>query len=270
MTTKLSFKHCLVLVLIMICFICFSRASICFAANDLDGLGGNSQTTNSNQNYSSKNNNSEDNAVSDYLKGRTPVTPENMKSANQLAGPIASAIGTATGFILIIVSSLIFFITALDLLYIGVPPLRNILNPVGAAPQGGAPMGGMGMMGGMGASPQPQTQVRKWVSDEAIAAVALANPQAGGSPMGGSPFGGGGMGMGMGMGMPGAGATAPSQSTKSVVFTYLKKRMFFIIVFTVCSIVLMSSVLTDCGINLSKLLLKVLMRLNGSMANVNI
>lgn len=251
MTTKLSFKHCLVLVLIMICFICFSRASICFAANDLDGLGGNSQTTNSNQNYSSKNNNSEDNAVSDYLKGRTPVTQENMKSANQLAGPIASAIGTATGFILIIVSSLIFFITALDLLYIGVPPLRNILNPVGAAPQGGA------LIGGMEASPQPQTQARKWVSDEAIAAVALANPQASSSPIGGSPF-------------VGAGAPAPSQSTKSVVFTYLKKRMFFIIVFTVCSIVLMSSVLTDCGINLSKLLLKVLMRLNGSMANVNI
>ena len=78
----------------------------------------------------------------------------------------------------------------------------------------------------------------------------------------GSPMGGMGMGAPMGGGQP-----AP---TKSVILMYLKKRAFFLIIFAVASIVLMSSIFTDCGINLAALLTKIMNRLNGSISNVQV
>ena len=260
----------LAFILTTIFFVCFISVIPCFAQNDLDNLGGKGHTTSQNQSSSEDNN-----AISDYLTGRSPVTSDNMEQANQLAGPIASAIGTLTGVIMIIVSAAIFFITACDLMYIGIPFLRTTLNPnYGMQAQGGAPMGGMGMMGGMrgmgGMQPQQATSGRRvWVSDEAIAAVNLANPA---PQQGGSPMMGGGMGMGMGM-MGGMGAMQQPQqtmSTKSVIFTYLKKRMFFIIIFTICSVILMSSLLTDCGINLASLLSKIISKFNGTISNVSV
>ena len=255
----------LLLVFCMMSIIAFASPVIIHAEGGLTGDGlGDSSTTEEGGNSGN------DDSISDYLKGYTPVTDENMQKASKLAGPIASAIGTCSGFIIIVVSAGIFLVTALDLCYIGLPFTRNMLAPQAAG--GGAPMGGMGMggmMGGMMGGAGAQAQPRKWVSDEAIQAVAMASPQ--GGAMGGSPMMGGGMGMGMGaMGGMMGGAGAQPQATKSVILTYLKKRSFFIIVFTVCTILLMSSIFTDCGINLAELLYKVLDKFNGEISNVNV
>lgn len=252
-----------VLVLGMMCIILYASQSQAYA-NSLDDLSNGSSTSNGNSTTQSSSNNSSD-SISDYLKTYNPVTNENMSSASAFANPLVSFIGTVTGFIIMLVSAGIFLITALDLVYIGIPPLRNKLNPQGAM-QGA---GGMGMGMGMGGS-QPQAQARKWVSDEAVACIALAQgqgTQSGGMGMGG--MGMGGMGMG-GMGMGGMGANQQAQPTKSVIVEYLKKRAFFLIIFTVASILLMSSLFTGCGINLAKLISKIVEKFSNHITEVNV
>lgn len=281
------------LVLSMICIVAFASPLAIFAGN-LDDLSSGSTTQNNpNNGYDSSQSNQEDGAIADYLHGYTPVTQDNMQKAGSMASPIVSALGTLSGFIVMITSAGIFVVTALDLCYIGLPFTRSILNPqmAGGAQGGGMPMGGMGMgmrggmMGGMGAmgggaqGVMPEQGLRrKWVSDEAVACVNLANmqnQQGAGSPMGGmggmGGMGMGGMGMG-GMGGMGAMGGAPAQPahTKSIILEYLKKRMFFIIVFTIATVILMSSLLTDCGLNLAELFSKVMSKFNGQIANVNI
>lgn len=254
-----SFISRLTLIFTLVCSItCFSPISA--SAGSLDDL---SSGDVSNDTYTGL---TEDSALTDYLRGYTPITDENMQKASTLSSPIVSALGTASGFIIMCVSGGIFFITALDLVYIGIPPLRSFLNP--SMQSGGAsPMGGMGMgMGGygMGGSPQGgqgQSAKRRWVSDEAVACVNMA--QSGGQQ--------GGMGMGMGMNsMMGGMQQQQSQPTKSVIFEYLKKRSFFIIIFTVATVLLMSSLFTDCGLNLAELLDKIIQRLNGTVSSVQI
>lgn len=266
---KSRFKGIL-LVLCMICVMAFASPVCIYAASDLDGLSSGS-TTNDSVSHGSSDNTS----ISDYLKSYNPVTDENMEKAGTMASPIVTALGTLSGFIIMLVSAGIFVITALDLAYIGIPFFRPSLNPnYVAGAQGGSPMGGMGMgmrggmgMGGMGGA-QPATSGRRcWVSDEAIACVQSASQgQAQGSPMGG------GMGMmGGGMGMMGGGmGQAQPAPTKSVIFEYLKKRTFFIIIFAVATVLLMSSIFTDCGLNIAQLGIKIMHKLNGSISNINI
>jgi hypothetical protein len=259
----------LMLVLSMICFIAFT-SPIAIQATGLDGLGSQTQSGSTESNGSSSG--SDDSAMSDYLSGYNAVSSDNMSAASTLATPIANAIGTITGFIMIIVSAGIFLITALDLAYIGLPFLRPMLNPQAGAGAGGG-MGAMGggfggsPMGGMGGGAQPQG--RKWISDEAEACVAQAGgggAQGGGMMPGGGGFGGGGFGSPMG----GMGGGAQPQPTKSVILMYLKKRAFFLIIFAVASIVLMSSIFTDCGINLAALLTKIMNKFNNTLGNVNV
>lgn len=271
---KTLFKK-LALVLSVMCIIAFA-SPICLYATSLDDL----SQTNGSSNDSSPS--SEDgNAVSDYLQGYTPITDENMEQASQLAGPVATAIGTITGFIIIVVSAGIFLVTALDLVYIGIPFTRSFLNPnYGAAAQGGGmpPMGGMGMgMGGMGMrgmgmgmaggmqqGSQPMHN-KCFVSDEAVACVNMVMAQQ--APQGGMM--GGGMSPMGGM-MGGMQAQQAPVHTKSVILQYLKKRSVFLVIFAVCTVILMSSIFTDCGINLAALLNKVLTKLNGAIGNVNV
>ena len=241
-------------------------------AGSLDSLSGND--TDDSQTYNNEDDNT-NSVMSDYLKNYEPVTGDNMQHANTLAGPIANALGTLTGFIMIVTSAGIFVVTALDLAYIGLPFTREFLAPgvpgdnaggsgMGMGGMGGMPMGGFGMRGGMGmrgmAGGSSQGQ-RVWISEEAIQSVrqAQGNPQ---------QMGGAGMMMG-GMGMQ---AQQQQQATggKSAIFTYLKKRSVFIVLFAVCSIVLLSSALTDCGINLAALLMKILNKFNGSIQDVKI
>ena len=120
-------------------------------ASDLDSLGNTSTTSSSNQGDS--NSGGGNDSVTDYLKGYTPVTDQNMSDAKQYASPITNILGTATGFIVMVVSAAIFVVTALDLCYIGLPFTRNFLNP--QAQGGGSPMGGMSPMGGTGGAQPP-------------------------------------------------------------------------------------------------------------------
>lgn len=267
---KSGFKGML-LVLCMMCVMAFA-SPVCIYATDLDGLSSGSSTNSSTSHGSSDNT-----SLSDYLRGYNPVTQDNMDKAGKMASPIVNALGTLSGFIIMLVSAGIFVVTALDLAYIGIPFLRTTLNPnYCAGAQGGSPMGGMGMgmgmrggmgMGGMGmGGAQPAAPGRKcWVSDEAVVCVQMASQ---GQAQGGSPMGGGMGMMGGGMGM--GGAQAQPMPTKSVILEYLKKRTFFLIIFAVATVLLMSSILTDCGLNLAELGISVINKLNGFIQNINV
>lgn len=253
----------------LICIMLFMSVTSVFAT-DLDNLGGGSSEPATTE---SSGQSGEGTGLMDYMSDYNPLTDENMQEANKLAGPLATVIGNITGVILVIVSALIFLITAIDLVYIAVPFSRKFLNPnLGTGQQasgGGMAMGGgygmrggygMGAMGGMGAGAQAAPSGiggHCWVSDEAIAAVNLAGGNQQAQP---------GMGaMGMGNPMAGMAQQGPqAQPTKSVIVTYLKKRMVFVVVFVICTIVLFSSVLTDCGINLAQLLMNLLEKFNAS------
>ena len=203
---RLNYVRKISLMLLALMF-CLLFAPIIASASDLDSLGGGSNTTQ---------NSNTDTAMSDYLKNYEPVTGENMQKAGTLASPIANALGTLTGFIMIITSAGIFVVTALDLMYIGIPFTREYLAPgvKGDSASGGAMGGGMGMQ----MQQQQQSQ-------------------------------GGG---------------------KSAITTYLIKRSFFLVVFAICSVVLLSSIFTDCGINLAALIMKVMNTFNGNIQNVQI
>ncbi len=230
------------------------------------------------------------NAIADYMRGYTPVTEENMQFATETMSPLVKVIGNITGCIMVFTVAAIFLVTALDLCYIGVPFTRAFLNPqyasgvqAGGMPMGGmgmgmrgyGGMGGMGMMGGNGAQQNmPEAGLRrKWVSDEAVAIVAqyAAQPIGQNSAMGmGSPMGGmmGGM-MGGGM-MGGMNQPVPPAPTKIVIFEYFKRRVIFLVIFAVASTLLLSSVFTDCGLNIAELGVKLMNKLNGKITEVNI
>lgn len=269
------------------CLFMTLSSTLAFATDDsdLDGLTSDqnvqsqestSQSQDTGDNYNS--------GLTNYLKDYTPVTDENIQSASTIASPIVNVIGNVIGFLTLVTAALIMLVTALDLLYIGVPFTRPHLNPnyAMAGGQGGlgmSPMGGMGgyggyggmrggMMGGMGAmggGAQDATPKHCWVSDEAVACTAhLAGQQGGMSPMGGM----GAMG-GMGM-MGGMQPQQQQMTTKSCIIMYFKKRVIFIVIFTVALIMLTSSVFTDCGINLAQLLFKIMTRVNSALGNVSI
>lgn len=260
----------------ILCVVCLMFGSTAIFATDIEQANKQLQQTYDNSvNSSSATSTTEQSSsvpdygqgsVSDYLKGYTPVTKGNMNKASSLASPIVNFIGMLIGLVCVITTAGVGLITALDLLYIAIPPVRGFLyegaqqgGMAGGMPGGmGMGMGmhrGMGMgMGGMGGM-QPQGGMHKirWVSDEVVATVAMCQPQGQG----------GGMGMmAGGMGMQGA---QQNMSTKSTISVYLKKRIFFLVLFAVASIVLLSTVFTDCGINVAALVMKVMAKVNGSI-----
>lgn len=226
-------------------------------ATDLDKLNDGQNTTEQSQQSDGHND-----SVTDYMRNYKPVTDENMQNATQYASPITNAIGTFVGFVVMCVSAGIFAVTALDLAYIGLPVTRSFLNPQQAQQQGGG-MSGMGSMGGAQQQTQEYGLHRKWVSDEAVACVAQANPQ---QQQGG--FGGGFGGSGFSA-MGGAQQQQPQQ-TKSVISMYLKKRIVFLVVFAIATVLLTSSIFTDCGINLAQLMFKIMDKVNGTIAGVQV
>lgn len=204
--------------------------------------------------------------VSGYLKDYSPVTNENMENASSIASPIVNFIGNLVGFIFIVTSAGIFAVTALDLVYIGIPFVRPFLSPAQGQSSGGM-SGGMGMGGGFGGQGlgggfggqglgggAQQSQGKQWVSDEVLAVMAGGGAQQQGS-MSGGMGGFGGMG----------GAQQQPASTKSRILEYFKKRLFFLILFAVASIMLTSSIFTDCGINLAELLFKIMDKVNSAI-----
>lgn len=253
------FKHSIPLLLL--CMMLFGTTIFC---TDLDSIqqGQNQTTQGETVNGQTGTGDEAFDSISDYMKGYNAVTKEDMAKADSMVSPIASLIGTAIGVINLLTVALMFLTTSLDLLYIAVPFTRNILCPGGGMQQAGG-YGGMGMRGGMGmgmAGGQQGGTGHKWVSDEAVNALAMAQPQGGGMA--------GGMGMGMagGMGMQGN----QQAGGKSAILTYLKKRTVFLIVFAIATTILMSSLLLDCGINLAQLLYKIGEMLNSGISGVQI
>lgn len=210
-------------------------------SNALDGLGGSGtqQNTATNKQQTTANT-PQDNANKDSagavgdLFQNAGVDKESVNQANTFLEPLARGINIVVSFLLGFTSVAIFLITASDLLYIGFPPVRNMLNPQS---QGG---GGMGGYGGGG---QQSTGIR-WVSDEAMACV-----------------GGGDSGGGMGGPMGGQ----QQQGGKSVIMSYLKKRTVFLIMFAICVILFTSTVFTDLGLKLGMLLLEWITGASGSI-----
>lgn len=214
------------------------------ATNDMDGLtGGN---TAQEQQVDQGSNSRDAGALGDALQNYNPITDDNMSQAQALANPITNIIGNIIGAIVLLTAAGIFLITALDLAYIAMPFTRPLL-----------------------------TSKHQLVSDEALAAVggASGGQQAGGmgSPMG-SPMGGmGGMGSPMGSPMGGGmGAGQQKQSTKSVITTYFKKRVVFMVIFAVATVILTSSILTGVGINLAALLTEIINKLNSIINGVKV
>ena len=213
------------------------------ATNDMDGLtGGN---TAQEQQVDQGSNSRDAGALGDALQNYNPITDDNMNQAQALANPITNIIGNIIGAIVLLTASGIFLITALDLAYIAMPFTRPLL-----------------------------TSKHQLVSDEAIAAVGgtSGGQQAGGmgSPMG-SPMGGmGGMGSPMGSPMGGGMGGQQKQSTKSVITTYFKKRVVFMVIFAVATVILTSSILTGVGINLAALLTEIINKLNSIINGVKV
>lgn len=213
------------------------------ATNDMDGLtGGN---TAQEQQVDQGSNSRDAGALGDALQNYNPITDDNMSQAQALANPITNIIGNIIGAIVLLTAAGIFLITALDLAYIAMPFTRPLL-----------------------------TSKHQLVSDEALAAVggASGGQQAGGmgSPMGGMGSPMGGMGSPMGSPMGGGMGGQQKQSTKSVITTYFKKRVVFMVIFAVATVILTSSILTGVGINLAALLTEIINKLNSIINGVKV
>lgn len=186
--------------------------------------------------------------ISDFLKGNKPLKDGQLNEASESLSPVTNIIGNVIGGVIVLVSSGIFLITVLDLAYIAIPPFRGLLY-------------------GQGADGKP----KQWISDEALACSALnggttpsqssgmngMNGMNGMSGMSGTSMGGFG---GMQQQSP-----AQPQGTKSVIFTYLKKRVFFLILFGLCAVVLTSSILIGTGVNVAEWFMKMVGVLNESI-----
>ena len=257
-----------------------------YAASLEDNIGGNATETTAPPNNSDSNGGNssgemlngiqsqtvspEDKGVSDWLKNQKSMDPKHLEKASETMNPIVNLLGYVAGGIIVLTVAGVVVITALDLMYIAIPPIRNVLYKGGAAGAGGMMgAGGMGMhgrFGMMGGGAQGGQQTRQWVSDEAVACAALlgGGAQAQGAMGGGMGMMGGYGGMG---GMQAMGANQQqAQSTKSVIGMYFKKRLFFLILLALCIIVLTSSALMNCGVNLAQWILKIINMLNGKMS----
>ena len=183
-----------------------------------------------------------------------------MKTAQKFASPVVNACGNLAGTVILCVGGGIFVITALDMAYLCLPFTRNWLYTGGEQSSGMGSgmgmsggyggMGGMGMSGGM--SGGQQQKVRQLISDDAIASLQEA---------GGSQQQSGGMGMSMSMGMQGSQQT-PS---KQVLLVYFKKRVLFLVLIGLCSVLLFSSVFIGCGINIAQLIFKLIGAFNNTI-----
>ena len=176
----------------------------------------------------------DDQAFGNWIKNNRGMTSDQLQKASDTLAPLTNVIGYVVGGAVVVVFSGIFLITALDLVYLAIPPLRPFLYK-GGNDGTGAPLG----------MNQQNAGARQWISDEAVACAALL----GGSSQGpmNSPMPGGMVGMPGGpMNQPGA-----AQAPKVVIGTYFKKRIVFMVILVICAIILTSSALLGTGVNLA-------------------
>jgi hypothetical protein len=282
MKAKSSARAILLVMAIMVVSLVFTAVSVptievAYAEGSLeDNVGGsNSESSDSSDDLFSgikdQEIDPEDKGVSDWLKDQRGVNSKQLESASQTMSPITNIIGYITGGIIILTVVGVVAITALDLLYIAVPPTRNFLYKAGTDGTGGFTggfgAGGYGRMGGMsmgaGGAAQGSNKPTQWVSDEAVACAAMLGGSAQTAQGGMMP----GMGMGYGaMGAMGAQQQQGQMKTKSVIAMYFKKRLFFLILLAVCIIVLTSSAIMNCGVNLAEWFIKIVNMFNDKMS----
>lgn len=213
-----------------------------------------------------------DKEFADFFKDQRGPTGEQMEKASKTLSPVLNLLGYISGGVVVFTTAAIFCITALDLCYLAIPPVRNILYKAGTdgtgaytggMPGGGYGMGAGGMMrGGVGGAAGGTRKPTQWVSDEAIACAALL----GGSATTQPSMMGGGMGMGA-MGGMGVAQAGPERQypLRTVIGMYFKKRLMFMILFAVCIVVLTSSLLMNTGVNIANLILKLINMVNGKI-----
>lgn len=197
------------------------------------------------------------------------VTDEGNEEASRIMQPFMKVFSIVVAVALSIIFCAMMCVTLIDIAGISIPPIRKLLMgdeqlmsgqqaqpQMGGMPGGGMMgggmmggmggygnhMGGMGMggqMGGMGGMQQPQQQGAigaffvRFMSDEAMAALREANVQQQQMAMGGM--------------MGGMGQPQTQQKAKSAMRIYLFKRMWFLILFGVTTVVLTSTILIAAG-----------------------
>ena len=117
-------------------------------ANSLeDNVNGNSDSSNSGEGSVSQ----DDQDVANWIKDQRGMTGEQLQTASETLSPITNMFGYIVGGIVVLIFAGVFIITALDLLYITIPPIRNPLYKAGTdgtgAYTGGGMAGGYGMGG---------------------------------------------------------------------------------------------------------------------------
>lgn len=208
------------------------------------------------------------NAVGGMFK-RASIDEESIEDANKFIQPFAVILNKVMAGILGLVALLMTFITVLDLAYIAVPFLRDMLDGgkqgtgqlnargsnydggfnddggmgmggMGMVRPGGMGMGGMGRQGGMVQGQKAKhlggglSAVGRWVSDEALAAALESQ----GGPQG---------------------ASSRNGSVKTMIGSYMKMRAYFLIMFGVCVVLFTSTIFTGLGVKLGTWLLGLLM-----------
>lgn len=196
----------------------------------------------------------EDN-IGNQLKNQQYVSTNDIANAQKIASPITNFIGTIIGFIIVIAVAAHILITALDIVYLAFPPLRQYLAS-GSANGAGGQMAGMGF--GRTAPAQTGGSQRQWVSDSAVSVASL--------------YGGAAPAQGQGMMNPGGYGSpqmSPAQSQeggkKNVFWEYLKKRAVSTIFFVFALIFLTSSQLMDVGLNAAQWGIGLLDWINGKI-----
>lgn len=234
----------------------------------LNGIGGTNteqvqkkqQATTNSQANTQQSQGSNADAVGDMFNG-IGVDAESAKEANEYVAPLAKTANFIFSLILGLTFMAMFVITALDLLYIGVPPIRSLLYSGEQSSGGGGGFGG----GGFGGGQQQSGSKKQFISDEAVAVLGSSG---GSSSGGGGGFGGGGGGFGgggFGGGGFGGGGAQQETSKKSVLISYFKKRVVFLVAFGVVAILLSSTLFTDIGISIGNWVFNRLIGINDSI-----
>lgn len=174
--------------------------------------------------------NADDAAVGDIIRNHRGMTAEQMATASNALSPFTNFCGTVVGGAVAIIYAGVFVITAADLLYISLPPLRPLLLKNQQGEGGGLQL----------------------ISDEALSIVAN------GGNGGGSSSGGDMMGGGFGAQPQSSG----SGKSSSKIVAYFKARFVFMIFLVITTMVLTSSVIMGTGVNLAEWGLKLLQSFN--------
>lgn len=244
----------------------YTSSGIVYAQDNLNSFDDSEETTETSDTQSNNTKVDRGNSVSDELKGWKPIDSDDMQNARARSSWLTDLIGVAISFIMIILFSVIGLITALDMLYIGVPWSRGMLYTPGTDGAGG--------ISGMNGTGKTSLLGIQWVSDEAVQVASMlgGSAQATGHGGGMSPMGGFGGGFGGGYGGVGLGAQ-PQQvqqnGGRSPIRAYLSKRLVFLVYLGICSVLLFSSMFTDFGINIGGFILDLLSNIMSKMSTFN-